>query len=79
MRSFFPNTDVDYISPQLYESGTEKANSYVTEAGVQWSEYANAKAAIVPSVVESSYYSSAQTYFASHGVTTKGYIQWKQV
>jgi hypothetical protein len=79
MRSFFPNGDIDFLSPQLYETGEEGSNSYVTSAGVQWSEYAAAKAAVIPSIVRASYYSSAKSYFAGKGVTTKGYIQWQQV
>jgi hypothetical protein len=79
MRSFFPNKNIDYISPQLYESGEEGSNSYVTGAGVQWTEYAACKAAVIPSIVQASYYNSAKSYFAGKGVTTKGYIQWKQV
>lgn len=79
MRSFFSNTNIDYLSPQLYTSGTESSNDFSTQAGVQWTEYAAAKAAVVPSIVRASMYTNAQQTFASYGVTTKGYIQWEQV
>lgn len=79
MRDFFVNSDIDYLSPQLYETGEEQANVYDTGMGVDWNEYGQAKAAVVPSIVESSLYPSAQSYFASRGVQLKGYIQWKQV
>jgi hypothetical protein len=79
MRSFLSNANIDYISPQLYETGKESSNDFSTNAGVQWKEYANAKAAIVPSIVKASMYSNAQSTFANYGVTTKGYIQWAQV
>ena len=79
MRSFFDNGNIDYLSPQLYTSGTESSNDFSIQGGVQWSEYATAKAAIVPSIVRASLYSSAQQTFASYGVYTKGYIQWEQV
>ncbi len=36
MRSFFPNPNIDYFSPQLYETG-EESNHYETGKGVQWS------------------------------------------
>lgn len=105
MRGFFPNSDIDYLSPQLYgkraqrckriiwsllliiiyiiyntciETGNESSNSYVTGKGVQWTEYASAKAAVIPSIVKASYYSDAKSYFKSKGVTTFGYVQWQQ-
>ena len=78
MRSFFPNSDINYLSPQLYSSGYETSNQYDTIAGVQWYEYASAKAAVIPSIVTSSLYSSAESYFRSQGVTIQGYIQWSQ-
>jgi hypothetical protein len=79
MRSFLSNANIDYISPQLYTSGEESSNDYSTIGGVQWKEYANAKGAVVPSIVKASMYSNAQSYFANFRVTTKGYIQWAQV
>ena len=79
MRSFLANSDIDYISPQLYTTGYELSNDFSTIAGVQWSEYASSKASIVPSIVRSSLYASAQQTFASYGVSTRGYIQWAQV
>lgn len=78
MRSFFPNSDINYLSPQLYTSGTESSNDYSTVAGVQWSEYASAKAVVIPSIVRGSLYSSAESYFRSQGVTIQGYVQWSQ-
>jgi hypothetical protein len=78
MRSFFSNPNIDYISPQLYTSGEEGGNDYGTVAGVQWWEYKQAKAAIVPSIVASYMYNDAQNYFSSQGVYTQGYVQWRQ-
>eukprot|EP01031_Cornospumella_fuschlensis_P024845 gene24845-30021_t len=79
MRKFFTDGHIDYISPQLYETGEESSNDYSTNAGVQYSEYAQAKAAIIPSIVSSSMYNSAKSFFSGKGVTCQGYIQWKQV
>ncbi|MCM2292032.1 hypothetical protein NAC44_06770 [Allorhizobium sp. BGMRC 0089] len=76
MQSFFANEDIDYLSPQLYTTGTESENNWETSAGVTWDEYATAKAAIVPSIVYASYYANAQETFASYGVTTGGYVVW---
>jgi LysM repeat protein len=79
MNSFFANEDIDFLSPQLYTTGKEAANDYDISHGVKWSEYAGAKAAIVPSIVDNSYYPDAQTYFEGEGVVLQGYVQWKQI
>jgi LysM repeat protein len=78
MQSFFANANIDYLSPQLYTTGKETANQYATSGGVTWSEYATAKAAVVPSIVDASLYQSAQNYFQQQGVTLSGFIQWGQ-
>ena len=77
MQSFFNDSYIDYISPQLYTSGTESSNDY-TAVGTPWTSYASAKAAIVPSIVCASYYASAVNYFKSQGITLQGYIEWSQ-
>lgn len=76
MRSILANPNVDIISPQLYSTGSEGANDYATSMGVQWSEYAGARARIAPGLVYGSYYAAAQTFFRNQGVTLSGYIQW---
>ena len=78
MTGFFSDSNIDYISPQLYTSGTEGANDF-TAVGTMWSEYATSKAKIVPSVVLGSRdFPTAQAYFANVGVTLAGYVQWAQ-
>jgi hypothetical protein len=79
MRSFFQNSNIDYLSPQLYTSGNEASNDYsiTANADVHWQEYASAKATVIPSICKSSYYDDAHNYFRSKGVTITGYIQWK--
>lgn len=77
MRSFLTNENIDFLSPQLYTTGKEPANQYIAY-GVRWSEYAQAKAAVIPSIVNGSYYEDAVQYFALQGVTLQGYIQWQQ-
>lgn len=78
MQAFFADDNIDVISPQLYTTGKEHQNDYATSQGVQWNEYANCKAKVVPSLVEGAYYPSAVDYFASQGITLAGYIQWQQ-
>ena len=77
MASFFRSTNIDYISPQLYNSGDEPANDY-TAASVPWSAFKGSNAAIVPSIVKASYYSDAVNYFQALGINCGGYIQWIQ-
>ena len=82
MNGFFADSNIDILSPQLYTSGRELENDYTT-SGVPWSSFANAKAAVVPSIVSASYYSDAQNFFATTSrsgtsFNTKGFIQWKQ-
>jgi len=78
MSNFLSSSNIDYISPQLYTSGTETSNDYTTAAGVNWSSYASSVARVVPSIVTANLYSSAQSYFSSQGVSLQGYIQWAQ-
>ncbi len=78
MQGFFGDSNIDYLSPQLYTSGQEAQNDYADPA-LSWSHYSTAKARIIPSLVSASYYPDAVEYFASQGVTLSGYIQWKQV
>ncbi|WP_445946280.1 hypothetical protein [Shewanella sp.] len=78
MAVLFGDENINYISPQLYTTGSEDGNDYDTSQGVIWKDYANCKAAVVPSIVKSEYYPSAQTYFEQQGVTLSGYIQWQQ-
>lgn len=78
MNSFFVNENIDILSPQLYTTGQEIANDYAISHNVTWAEYKKAKASIVPSIVQASFYESAQKYFLETGVILGGYIQWKQ-
>ena len=78
MTSFFADSNIDYISPQLYTSGMEGANDFIA-VGTMWKEYATSKAKIVPSIILGSRdYLAAKAYFANVGVTLAGYVQWAQ-
>lgn len=79
MTGFFADSNIDYISPQLYTSGQEAANDF-TAIGTSWQEYATSKAKIVPSVILGSRdFSTARSYFSTNfGVNIAGYVQWAQ-
>lgn len=78
MKSFFTNSNIDFLSPQLYTTGMEKQNQYDTSGGVTWNLYAGAKAKVIPSIIKANMYADAQTYFAQQKVTLSGFIQWSQ-
>lgn len=86
MTSFFADENINYLSPQLYTTGSETENDYDTTGTVTWDLYTAAKAAIIPSLVSASYYDDSSdigkdafAFFQQQGVTIKGYIQWSQV
>jgi LysM repeat protein len=79
MRAFFPDGNIDFLSPQLYTGGKETANDWAITSGsaITWDQYAAARAAIIPSIVSASLYPEAQSTFATaYGVTTQGYVVW---
>lgn len=78
MKGFFPDTNIDYMSPQLYTNGKETENDYADPL-LSWAAYADCKSKVIPSIVTASMYPDAEQYFAEQGVTTHGYIQWQQV
>ena len=78
MAAFFADENIDYLSPQLYTQGTETQNDFIENMGVRWTDYASAKAKIIPSIVQPDLYQSAKNYFEGIGIDTKGFIQWAQ-
>ena len=79
MTSFFSNTNIDYLSPQLYTTGSETGNDY-TAVGTSWNAYKSSNSQIVPSVVLGSRdYPTASAYFSqNHGIILSGFVQWAQ-
>jgi hypothetical protein len=77
MKSFIDNRDIDFLSPQLYESGNEKKNDYSTNHGFKWEEWRGAYSEVIPSIVTASLYADAHHYFSHIGINCTGYIQWK--
>ena len=76
MRAFFPDVNIDMISPQLYTSGAETYNDF-TENGVAFSEYKSAKAKIVPAIASAGLYEDAKKQFQSrYGISVGGYFSW---
>jgi len=77
MKSFFTNSKIDYLSPQLYTSGSESGNQYDTAPGTTWNQFASSRAKFLPSVVLGSRdFPTASKYFSKYGIVSAGYIQW---
>merc|ERR1711920_78678 len=80
MKSFFPNTDIDYLSPQLYTNGNEPSPSFVAGNQVKWSDWTGSKARFVPSIgclaVKNGGYQKVQDYFKQYDLVATGYIVW---
>merc|ERR1712048_749885 len=58
MQAFFADVNTDYLSPQMYTSGEERSPDFeeTTDAGVTFAEFAESRAAIIPSIVDESHY-----------------------
>ena len=78
MKAFFADPNIDFLSPQLYTTGSETQNQYTTAGFVTWEMFARANAKVIPSIVKASMYADAQAYFAQRGVTLAGFVQWSQ-
>lgn len=75
MEAILSSSNVDYVSPQLYTTGTETSNDYTADR-VPWSAYANRTPKIVVSITETYLYADAVQEFAKHGVSLYGYTIW---
>lgn len=80
MTAFLNDTNIDVISPILYAGGSESSNLYAESNGVLWSNYTNARPAIVPGLVRGGqYFSDAKNFFLmEYGISIQGYIRWSQ-
>jgi len=77
VRGFFGNTNIDYISPQMYQNGDE-TDIVKDFSEVTWDEYKNSKAKVVPSIPSGSNWASCWNFLNPKGVKLAGYIQWQQ-
>jgi hypothetical protein len=79
MASFFHNPNIDYLSPQLYTSGTEVSNDFTPNSAVAWSQWSGPnRPPIIPSVVHAVLFEGANSFFQNLGLTVAGYFQWSQ-
>lgn len=78
MDTILGSSNVDYVSPQLYTTGYEGSNDYAITHGYRWEEYVGSKPKMLPSIVHHSYYEHTKEYYRAKGITTYGFIQWRQ-
>ena len=75
MMAILNDRNINFISPQLYTTGQEKKNNFIS-IGTHWEIYQKTKAEILPSIVHPSLYPEAKKFFISKGVKVRGFIKW---
>jgi len=83
VKSWVKDSNIDFLSPQLYSSGMEGAPDFAETnnckaAGCTWDLYIGMTPEMVPSLVEESHYKHTESFFANLGIQTTGFFQWKQ-
>eukprot|EP00660_Eupelagonema_oceanica_P009351 gene9351-13484_t len=83
VKAWAKDANIDVLSPQLYSTGREAAPEFAEtnsckDAGCTWSLYAGALPAFAPSIVDASQYPAVESWFASAGITARGYFEWRQ-
>jgi len=83
VKSWVKDSNIDFLSPQLYSSGSEGAPDFAETnnckaAGCTWDLYIGMIPRMVPSLVAESHYAATKTFFANMGIMTEGFFQWKQ-
>ncbi len=68
VKAWVQDTNIDYISPQLYSDGTELTPDFsetgsCKDAGCTWDLYKNAFALMIPSIVDESHYQPSVDFF----------------
>jgi hypothetical protein len=80
MNKVLASTNVDFVTPQLYTSGSETSLDYsVGASGFPWSSWKSAKAKILLSIPQSSQWSCGYKWFMDQGFSSSnvvGYIVW---
>lgn len=79
MNVFFQDTNIDFLSPQLYTFGNETSPDFAQThgSGVSFDMYQNARAAFLPSIVSASQFDAVVTNLPD--LTVYGFVQWSHV
>merc|ERR1712137_1540745 len=68
MQAFFADRNTDYLSPQMYTSGEEPTPDFDEAAGATFAQFAQARAAIIPSIVDGTHYQPVVQFFSGKGI-----------
>lgn len=76
MTAFFQDTNIDYLSPQLYTNGNETSPDFAEtyNSGVSFDMYKGASAAFLPSIVSASQFEAVAAHFPN--LVVDGFVQW---
>jgi len=83
VKNWVKDSNIDFLSPQLYSSGMEGAPDFAETnsckaQGCTWELYIGMIPKMVPSLVEESHYKHTESFFSNLGIQTEGFFQWKQ-
>ena len=77
MDAFLVSPDIDYISPQLYTTGTEATNDMEPAYNYPWNEWSKATVPVVLSIISDGYYTDAYDQFQElTGLNAVGWVMW---
>lgn len=76
MDAFFQDANIDFLSPQLYTTGTETSPDFSVTSGsdITFDMYENARGAFLPSIVSASQFDAVVAQFPNLAVD--GFVQW---
>merc|ERR1719419_1438890 len=84
VESWVKDSNIDFLSPQLYTEGMEDEGpkyhptEYCENEGCTWSLYDGMIPRMVPSILNASLYNQTQRFFSVMGIQTTGFFQWNQ-
>lgn len=77
VEGWLQDTNLEFVSPQLYTSGRETAPEFTANDQVPWSTWAHSKGKIVPSIVVAAQYEEVQNWSQQQGFAPLGgFLQW---
>jgi len=80
VQGWLQDSNLDFISPQLYTSGAETCADFEPNEQLPWSAWKSSVSKIVPSLPDASHYPLAYQWFKKHGLQLPvGFVQWSEV
>lgn len=80
VKGWLQDTNLDFISPQLYTSGAEICADFEPNDQLSWDAWKSTAVKIVPSLPDASHYGLAYQWFQKGNLPLPvGYVQWSEV